>query len=171
MEYSHRAGSDLPTLPLNVTLYAQALPIFIKALGAMYGTDHFVARKPGYANSVIFFDRFCHDMVSLLGRNVFKVNVSEVEFIFRKAYQALSHSLRPGRVELLQLDCIRHSPFDPVSLAQLSDKLARIPDSPEVGRDGQIKNFGADAFNERREGEAGRQDNADEDAIPEDVNS
>ena len=77
----------------------------------MYDTDQYVARFPEYADSVIFFDRFCYDMVSLLGKNVFILQHNEIEFIFRKAYKALSHNFSPGKVEMLQLECVRQTPF------------------------------------------------------------
>ena len=69
----------------------------------MYDTDEFVAQPPAYQNERIFFDRFCYDMVSLLGENVFKLNEADVEYIFRATYLTLSHSFgyKEGGVKLL----------------------------------------------------------------------
>jgi hypothetical protein len=52
-------------------------------------------------------------MVSLLGNNVFKLNVLDIEYIFRTTYLTLSHSFGPceGGVKLLQLSSIIDSPF------------------------------------------------------------
>ena len=111
IEYRGSLECGIATFPLEIGLYGQSLPIFIKALGPMYDTDQYVARFPEYADSVIFFDRFCYDMVSLLGKNVFILQHNEIEFIFRKAYKALSHNFSPGKVEMLQLECVRQTPF------------------------------------------------------------
>ena len=69
----------------------------------MFDTDEFVAKSPDYINPHIFFDRFCYDMVSLLGNNVYKLNVLDIEYIFRTTYVTLSHSFGPsqGGVKLL----------------------------------------------------------------------
>jgi len=91
----------------------------------MYDTDDFVARPPDYQNDRIFFDRFCYDMVSLLGENVYKLNESDLEYVFRATYLTLSHSFGPeeGGVKLLQLNSIIKSPFSVEAMQRIDRKL------------------------------------------------
>ena len=98
------------------------MPQFKKALGAMFDTDEFVAKNPTYNNEQVFFDRFCYDMVSLLGNNVFKLNVLDIEYVFRTTYLTLSHSFGPceGGVKLLQLSSIIDSPFSVAAMQELN---------------------------------------------------
>ena len=115
----------MPTLPLDISLYRACLPQIKKALGAMYESDHFTAQKPQYCKDHIFFDRFCFDLVSLLGNNVFKLNLTDIEYIFRVSYLTLSHSFGPGGggVRLLELDSIIESPFSLQEFQKMDKKL------------------------------------------------
>jgi len=104
--------SQVPTLPVDIKIYQQCIPQFKKVLGAMFDTDEFVAQSPTYKNKHIFFDRFCYDMVSLLGSNVNKLGVLDIEYVFRTTYLTLSHSFGPNQgIKLLQYDSILSSPF------------------------------------------------------------
>lgn len=89
------------------------MPQIKKVLGAMFESDDFTAQKPQYCKNNIFFDRFCFDMVSLIGNNVFKLSLTDIEYIFRVSYLTLSHSFGPSRggVRLLELGSIIKSPF------------------------------------------------------------
>ena len=91
----------------------------------MFDTEEFVAKIPKYINSHVFFDRFCYDMVSLLGENVFKLNVLDIEYIFRTTYLTLSHSFGPqeGGVKLLDLNSIVESPFSAEALQDLNRRM------------------------------------------------
>lgn len=52
-------------------------------------------------------------MISLLGKNVFKLSVDNIEYIFRTCYLQLSHSFgaSKGGVKFLELNSIVESPF------------------------------------------------------------
>jgi hypothetical protein len=82
-------------------------------LGAMYDSDEYIAKEPEYQRENIFFDRFCFDMISLLGKNAFKLSVDNIEYIFRTCYLQLSHSFgaSQGGVKFLELNSIVESPF------------------------------------------------------------
>jgi hypothetical protein len=47
----------------------------------------------GYLKQHVFFDRFCFDMVSLLGDYLNTLSFSDVEYIMRKVYQSSTHSV------------------------------------------------------------------------------
>ena len=102
-----------------------------KVLGCLYETDQFVAQKPKYSSENLFFDRFCYDIVSLLGSNIYKFNLVDIEFIFRKTYFTLSHSFGPnkGGIKLLDIDSIIHSPFD-ASFLQRMEKATEETTTP-----------------------------------------
>ena len=91
----------------------------------MFDTDEFVAKSTQYMNNHVFFDRFCYDMVSLLGENVFKLNVLDIEYIFRTAYLTMSHSFGPseGGIKLLELNSIANSPFSAEALQDLNKRM------------------------------------------------
>jgi hypothetical protein len=40
----------------------------------------------------IFFDRFCFDVISLLGFNSIKITVDDLEFIIRTVFTNLTHN-------------------------------------------------------------------------------
>ncbi len=52
-------------------------------------------------------------MISLLGKNVFKLSVDNIEYIFRVCYLQLSHSFgaSKGGIKLLEVNSIQESPF------------------------------------------------------------
>lgn len=60
--------------------------IFRKALGVLYDNDYYTAKKPEYLKDNVFFDRFCFDIISLLGDNLIKLDFEDVEYIMRKVY-------------------------------------------------------------------------------------
>jgi hypothetical protein len=109
-------------------IYEQVINIIKKALGILYETDYYVAKRANPKNSSngegaylkphVFFDRFCFDLVSLLGDNLNFLSFSDVEYIMRKVYQASTHFLLPPpgsaqstpQVKLLRYDCV-HTPF------------------------------------------------------------
>ena len=57
-----------------------------KALGILYDTDYYIAKKPEYHKESVFFDRFCFDTISLLGDNLLKLSSEDLEYILRKLY-------------------------------------------------------------------------------------
>jgi len=78
-----------------------------KALGILYETDYYVAKRANpknqnssagegaYLKPHVFFDRFCFDLVSLLGDYLNYLSFSDVEYIMRKVYQASTHFFLP----------------------------------------------------------------------------
>jgi hypothetical protein len=109
--------------------------IFKRALGILYETDYYVAKKVnqnqaassfdhtapdqsgGYLKPHVFFDRFCFDIISLLGEYLNCLSFSDVEYVMRKVYQHSTHFKVPGEgkeqaasVHLLRYDCVV-SPF------------------------------------------------------------
>ena len=131
-------------LPVDMPLYDQVMFIFKRTLGVLYETDYYVAKKGeegteecqgAYLKEHVFFDRFCFDMVSLLGDYLPLLSFADVEYIMRKVYQhSTQFVLQPkqgakqkmaqtnkrrkdveqeqmeGVVKLLRYDCIE-SPF------------------------------------------------------------
>jgi hypothetical protein len=43
------------------------MPNIQKALGVLFESDYYIARKPNYLMNDVHFDRFCYDLISLLG--------------------------------------------------------------------------------------------------------
>ena len=91
---------EYSVLPVDLTLYEQVMFIFKRALGVLYETDYYVAKKAtmntedgngGYLKPHVFFDRFCFDILSLLGEYLNKLTFSDVEYIMRKVYQHSTH--------------------------------------------------------------------------------
>lgn len=117
----------MPTLPLNMDLYLQCVPLFQKALGLFAEKDDLIARPPEYKNNYIFLDRFCFDFVSMLGKNLFKLGVVDIEYILRKAYLTLSHSFGPGKggIQLLDIESIIKSPFSAETLNKANKKASK----------------------------------------------
>ncbi len=60
--------------------------LFKKALGVLYETDYYIAKKPEFPKDNVFFDRFCFDTISLLGDNLLSLSSEDVEYILRKVY-------------------------------------------------------------------------------------
>ena len=61
----------------------------------------------------MFFDRFCFDIISLLGEYLNVLTFADVEYVMRKVYQHSTHfEVAPGEasVKLLRYDCVE-SPF------------------------------------------------------------
>ena len=64
----------------------------------------------------VFFDRFCFDIISLLGEYLNFLSFSDVEYIMRKVYQHSTHFSVPSdgkgeaQVKLLRYDCVE-TPF------------------------------------------------------------
>lgn len=94
----------------------------------------------GYLKPHVFFDRFCFDMVSLLGEYLNILSFSDVEYIMRKVYQhsthfTLSHNSQqpPASVKLLRYDCVE-SPFSWEHMTEFDaegiDKLLAKPHTP-----------------------------------------
>lgn len=97
---------EYSVLPVDLTLYEQVMFIFKRALGVLYETDYYVAKKGGVQNSPssssldhgapdqsggylkphVFFDRFCFDIISLLGEYLNQLSFSDVEYVMRKVY-------------------------------------------------------------------------------------
>jgi hypothetical protein len=119
---------DYSILPLDIVIYEQVIVIVKKALGVMYETDYYVAKRGNnikgssngegaYLKPHVFFDRFCFDLVSLLGEYLNQLTFTDVEYIMRKVYQSCTHFTlpRPGsgqqpQVNLLRYDCVE-TPF------------------------------------------------------------
>ena len=99
-ENSHEI--EYSVLPVDLALYDQVIFIFKRTLGVLFETDYYVAKKGtvesdssnvtgGYLKLHVFFDRFCFDMVSLLGDYLNCLTFSDVEYIMRKVYQHSTH--------------------------------------------------------------------------------
>ncbi len=87
--------------------------IFRKALGILYDTDYYIAKKPDYLKDHVFFDRFCFDFVSMLGDNMIKLNFTDIEYIIRKVYQHSTHFVPQEKdlhIRLLKIESVV-SPF------------------------------------------------------------
>ncbi len=86
--------------------------IFKRALGVLYETDYYIAKIPpkGASNEAgtylkpnVFFDRFCFDIISLLGEHLNKLTFSDVEYIMRKVYQHSTHFVLPEPLNFHQV--------------------------------------------------------------------
>jgi len=92
---------DYSILPIDIGIYEQVIYIVKKALGALYETDYYVAKRGGakgegaYLKPHVFFDRFCFDIISLLGEHLNLLNFTDVEYIMRRVYQASTHFFLP----------------------------------------------------------------------------
>ena len=97
---------DYSILPVDILIYEQVIYIVKKALGILYDTDYYVAKRGtnsknnqggegAYLKPHVFFDRFCFDLVSLLGEYLNSLTFSDVEYIMRKVYQASTHFFLP----------------------------------------------------------------------------
>ena len=102
-------------MPVDVNLYESVMMLFKKALGLLYDTDYYIAKKPEYHKQSVFFDRFCFDIISLLGEHLTKLSFSDVEYIMRKVYQHSTHFIK-GQIKMLQYECII-SPFSPEKMS------------------------------------------------------
>ena len=78
-------------MPVDIFLYEQTILLFRKAFGVIYDTDYYVAKKPEYLKNNVFFDRFCFDLISMMGDNLLYLDFSDVEYILRKVYQHTTH--------------------------------------------------------------------------------
>eukprot|EP00347_Sterkiella_histriomuscorum_P002488 403367956 len=128
-------------IPLDIKLYEQTFLIFIKTLGILYDTDYYTAKKPDYLKNVVFFDRFCFDMISLLGDNLVNLDFSDVEYIFRKVYQHTTHFVVKNEYQLH----FEQMKVDPSQL-QIIDKEKRKYESIM-----QKMGLGSDSRNEQDE--------------------
>ena len=115
--------SQIPTLPINLELYEQCLPLLVQGLGALAQTTAFVAKRPNYKHSHIFFDKFCFDVLSLFGTNLTALHATDVEFVLRTVYFTLSHCFGPNNPQLLHSACLHPSPFRAEMLQKLSSEL------------------------------------------------
>lgn len=61
-------------------------------------------------------------MVSLLGQNVYKLNIQDIEYVFRTTYASLTHSFGPNEGVKLLENPVGTMPFDKHMLTNL-DKL------------------------------------------------
>jgi len=85
----------------------------------------------------LFFDRFCFDLVSILGNNVYKLTFLDIEYIYRTVFVNLSHSfsveekgkMKYDGVKLLQLGSILQSPFDLACLQDLDKRITMLKHS------------------------------------------
>ena len=66
------------------------LPLYKKGLGYYFDSHRFYARVPHYKKAVVFYDRFCHDMISLCGVNLLSIKASEFDVILRTLFHALT---------------------------------------------------------------------------------
>jgi hypothetical protein len=62
-------------------------------------------------------------MISLLGKNVFKLSVDNIEYIFRVCYLQLSHSFGASGIKLLEVNSINESPFSIQNFQKLDKSL------------------------------------------------
>ncbi|TNV84982.1 hypothetical protein FGO68_gene6490 [Halteria grandinella] len=184
-------------LPVDLTLYEQVMFIFKRALGVLYETDYYVAKKVppqpqganysqstidyvvpdqsgGYLKPHVFFDRFCFDIISLLGDYLNLLSFTDVEYVMRKVYQHSTHfavSDNEASVKLLRYDCVETpftweimSAFEPEQIDKLLEKpqtpLAQEPDpTPPIKEKGKNDTL----YNEREEGDEGEEEGLDED--------
>jgi len=64
-------------------------------------------------------------MVSLLGQNVYMLNIQDIEYIFRTTYATLSHSFGPNEGVKLIENPVGTLPFDPVILKKIDPLYSR----------------------------------------------
>jgi hypothetical protein len=92
--------------------------IFKRALGVLYETDYYVAKKPedssSYNKTHVFFDRFCFDMVSLLGEHLNNLTFSDVEYIMRKVYQHSTSYVVPKAPPQVLIKIFGRKPAAPI---------------------------------------------------------
>ncbi|CDW77372.1 UNKNOWN [Stylonychia lemnae] len=105
MEYS--------LMPVDLNLYEQTILIFRKAYGVLFETDYYTAKKPEYLKNSVFFDRFCFDIISMMGDNLLYLDFSDAEYILRKIYQSTTHFMASNdgsqTIKLLTLESIKSS--------------------------------------------------------------
>lgn len=77
-------------IPLNLDIYESVFKLFTKALGYYYNSDYYRAKVNEYTKSVVFFDRFCFDFVSLFGENLLHITQNEFEHIVREVFKTIT---------------------------------------------------------------------------------
>lgn len=111
---------EIQTLPLDVEIYAKAQTSLKEVLGVFYDTDAYMATKKTQKH--LFFDKFCFDLVSMLGKNVFRLSVEDVEFLWRASLFALSHRFNQDKGFRLLLKPLE-SPFSAEKVVNLNQAL------------------------------------------------
>ena len=100
---------DALTLPISLELHNEMLPLYSEGLGYYFDSSRFFAREPLYRKKVVFYDRFCHDMISLFGTNLLSIKVTEFEGILRTFFHTLTTTVN-GRIRFKPLEDIQ-TPF------------------------------------------------------------
>lgn len=70
----------------------------------------------------VFFDRFCFDIISLLGDNLVKLIEPDLDYIIRKLYLSMTHNFS-GFIKLLKISCIE-SPFNHGEILQYKSYIS-----------------------------------------------
>jgi len=98
----------------------------------------------------VFFDRFCFDLISLLGEYLNHLTFTDVEYIMRKVYQHSTHFVVPpagssekGSVKLLRYDCVE-SPFTFEAMTAFdSDTIDRLLERPPTPNEDEPQTINA----------------------------
>ena len=101
---------DYSIIPIDLGIYRDVIEIFKRALGILYDNDYYVAKKPDYLKNHVFFDRYCFDVISLMGDNMVVLSSQDVEYIMRKVYQQSTHFMKIGNsmhIQLLKADTVK----------------------------------------------------------------
>lgn len=110
------------TMPMSLQTYADCLALFQHALGALFQTDELLSigkdadlsstSQKDVTGRCVFFDRFCSDIVSMLGTNLEKLSTDDLEDVFRRIYATVSHQFgrAEGGMQLLDVNVVQ-SPF------------------------------------------------------------
>ena len=111
------------TMPISLQTYIDCLALFQHALGALFQTDELLSiskeadlgssqGQVDAAGRCVFFDRFCSDIVSMLGTNLEKLSAIDLEDVFRRIYATVSHQFgrAEGGMQLLDANVVQ-SPF------------------------------------------------------------
>jgi len=77
---------EVATVPLKFKVYEMAFPLLEKGLGNLFTSREMVREK-----EEVFFNKFCYDIVSLLGMNLKLFSIEDLLHIFRLLYKAITH--------------------------------------------------------------------------------
>ena len=76
-EKSELTASNVSLLPLRMDTYSTIIDIFKKGWGDLFNTTYYIAQPPEYKQQYMFFERFCFDVVSLLGEHLYHLTHRE----------------------------------------------------------------------------------------------
>ena len=90
-------------IDLDLEIYEKAIPLLTKSFGVYYDSDYYVTKKG--EKQTIEFNRFCFDVVSLVGQHLLKLTADDFETILRRAFHSITYC-QDGKLQLLDLELV-----------------------------------------------------------------